>query len=133
MTDTDENKLTVYYDGNCPLCRAEISHYATREGADQICFVDAAQKDTDLGADLDPDQALGRFHVRLGDGTLVSGAKGFVAIWSILPRWRVLARIARLPGVTPFLELLYRGFLPIRPTLSRTFGHLSKTSQTQSQ
>ena len=96
-------KLTVYYDGQCPLCRAEIGHYASREGADQICFLDAADAQTDLGQDLDRATALGRFHVRKDDGKLVSGAAGFVAIWSTLPRWRWLATMARAPGATPLL------------------------------
>ena len=126
---TSSPKLTVYYDGQCPLCRAEIHHYASRKGADEICFLDASHPENDLGDNLDRDSALGRFHVRKEDGSLMSGAAGFVAIWSALPGWRWLARAARIPGMTPLLELLYRGFLPIRPTLSRLFSSMTQGKQ----
>ncbi|MEO1139955.1 MAG: DUF393 domain-containing protein [Pseudomonadota bacterium] len=119
MPGHPEKALTVYYDGTCPLCRAEIDHYASRPGAERIRFADASDLDADLGGGLDRQTALGRFHVRLEDGRLVSGAAGFVAIWSILPGWRWLARLAGLPGALPMLEWLYRRFLPVRPTIAR--------------
>ncbi len=116
--------LTVYYDGACPLCRAEIGHYSGQEGAGAICFLDASKLTSDLPDGLTREQALARFHVRLRDGRLASGAAGFVEIWKTLPRWRWAARLASLPGVTPLLECAYRLFLPLRPTLSKAFGKL---------
>ena len=121
MTTSDNKEppeTTVYFDGSCPLCTAEIKHYAGREGGDRLCFVDVSQS-AQLGGDLAPEDAMRRFHVRLPDGTLASGARGFVAIWERLPRWRWAARIARLPGVLPVLEVGYRMFLPLRPALSK--------------
>ena len=112
-------KATVYFDGACPLCTAEISHYKSQAGGDQICFVDASQANAQLGPDLNVDAAMRRLHVRLPDGTLVSGARAVAIIWQTLPGWRWAARIARIPGVTPLLELGYRLFLPVRPLLSK--------------
>lgn len=114
-----QTKLTVYYDGACPLCTAEIGHYETRSGAEALCFVNIAVPGADAGADLDRDAALRRFHVRKADGTLLSGAAAFIEIWTTLPGWQWLARLARLPGLPWLLELAYRAFLPIRPFLSR--------------
>jgi predicted DCC family thiol-disulfide oxidoreductase YuxK len=79
-------KLTVHYDVACPLCRREIDFYRGRGGAGLVEWVDAAGSDAELLApDLVRADALARFHVRLPDGTLESGSRGFAALWSVLP------------------------------------------------
>ncbi|AWN45623.1 DUF393 domain-containing protein [Methylobacterium terrae] len=117
--------LTVYYDGACPLCRAEIAHYRGRAGAGRIRFVDlAAAEDAALGPDLDPAAARARFHVRETDGGLVSGAAAFARLWRRLPGWRWLSRLVewrafgRQP-VLPVAEAAYRLSLPLWPRLAR--------------
>lgn len=111
--------LTVYYDGSCPLCSIEIGHYAACRGAQRLRFVDVSAPGADPGPGLAQEAALRRFHVRRADGRLLSGARAFAAIWAVLPGWRLAARLAALPGVTPVLEAGYRAFLPLRPALSR--------------
>jgi predicted DCC family thiol-disulfide oxidoreductase YuxK len=110
---------TVFFDGSCPLCRAEIDLYRRQDGEGRLCFVDVAAPDAPLDPRLTPDAAMARFHVREADGTLRSGADAFVTLWGAVPAWRWAAKLGRLPGVTPLLELAYRGFLPVRPFLSR--------------
>lgn len=108
--------LCVYYDGGCPLCRAEIASYQRTEGAEALRWVDAHAGDpVELGPDLDAATALARMHVRRADGTLLRGAAAFAEIWSHLPRWRWLAWLARLPGMLPVLDVMYTVFLAIRP------------------
>lgn len=120
-----EPPLTVYYDGACPLCRAEIGHYRGQDGADALCFRDVSASTGDLPEGVSREQALARFHVRRADGGVVSGALAFIEIWKLLPRWRWAARIAGLPGVALLMEGAYRLFLPIRPCLSKAFGKLT--------
>ncbi len=115
MTST---KITLYHDGSCPLCRREIDHYRRQEGADALAFVDVSDEAAVVGPGLDRRAAMARFHVRLPDGTLQSGAAGFLAVWQRLPRWRWLAGLARVPGAVPLLEMGYRLTLPLRPTLA---------------
>lgn len=115
-TSPAADALCVYYDGGCPLCRAEIAGYRRTEGGDALRWLDAtACGPAELGPGLDPATALARLHVRRGDGTLLQGAAAFAEIWSRLPRWRWLSTIARLPGVLPVLDVLYRVFLRVRP------------------
>jgi len=116
---TRPDAMIVYYDGSCPVCTAEIGHYARRVAAGEVRFEDVSQADADTGEDLARPEAMARFHVRQEDGTLLSGAAGFAALWRATPGWRWLGQIARLPGVTTLLELAYRGFLPLRPLLVR--------------
>jgi predicted DCC family thiol-disulfide oxidoreductase YuxK len=115
-------KATVYFDGACPLCRAEIGHYRRTDRDGALCFVDVSESAAVLPDGMTRQQAMARFHVQAGDGRVVSGAAGFVEVWRHLPRWRWAARIASLPGVTAVLELGYRMFLPIRPALARGVG-----------
>ncbi|MGJ3264994.1 MAG: thiol-disulfide oxidoreductase DCC family protein [Salinarimonas sp.] len=118
--------VTVYYDGACPLCRAEIGHYARCRGAERVAFVDVSDEAADPGPDLPRSAALARFHVRDADGRLVSGAAGFARLWRVLPAWRPAAAIAGLPGVGTLLERAYRGFLPLRPFLVRMVSRGSR-------
>lgn len=112
-------QLTVYFDGSCPLCRAEIRHYKAEDGAGAIRFVDASRTEGDFAGDLTRQQALARFHVRQSNGVLISGAAAFVAVWRVLPRWQRAARLATVPGMMAALKFGYRLFLPVRPLLSR--------------
>ncbi|MEM8564341.1 MAG: DUF393 domain-containing protein [Pseudomonadota bacterium] len=128
---TAAQRTTVYFDGSCPLCSAEISHYATRDKEQRLCFIDVSGQGVDPGTDLSCEAAMQRFHVRLPDGTLRSGASGFVALWEELPGWRWLAKFARLPGVTYLLELFYRCFLPMRPMLSQLAARLGAKPASQ--
>jgi len=119
---SEPSKTTAYFDGACPLCRAEIAYYRRQDKDGAICFVDVAQADAATPEGVTQAQALQRFHVRGADGQVRSGAAAFAAIWAQLPRWRWAARIAALPGMTTAMEFGYRLFLPIRPYLSRLFG-----------
>lgn len=119
-SQTTNPALTVYHDGACPLCAAEIRLYRRSEGAGQVAWIDvSAEGPAELGPGLTRETARARFHVRRPDGTLVSGAAGFAALWAVLPRWHLLARLAHLPGVLGLGEPAYRLFLPLRPWIAR--------------
>lgn len=110
--------VTVYYDGSCPLCAAEIGLYRRCTGADALAFVDvSAQEPGAISTGLDRTTALKRFHVRDAGGTLVAGAEAFGELWLALPAWRWRGRIVLLPGVLQATELVYRCFLFVRPAM----------------
>lgn len=119
---SEQQKTTAYFDGTCPLCRAEIAYYRRQDKEGSVCFVDVAAADAATPEGVSQAQAMQRFHVLGPDGQVRSGAAAFVAIWAQLPGWRWAVRLAALPGVLSALELGYRLFLPIRPYLSRLAG-----------
>lgn len=119
-------KITVYYDGACPLCRAELAHYTKRDVEGRLALVDVSVPDAPLPDDLDADSAKARFHVMTRDGRLLSGAAAFAQVWRQVPGWGAAARIAAVPGVTPLLEAAYRGFLRLRPMIVRLFVALQR-------
>ena len=120
--EIEPTRLTIYFDGSCPLCRAEIGYYSRKDHSGELCFVDISEPDALFPDGLTQRQAMERFHVRAGNGQLLSGAAAFVEVWARLPRWRWIARAAAFPGVLALLELSYGFFLPVRPTLEVIFG-----------
>lgn len=120
----DPSQSTLYFDGSCPLCQAEIGYYRRRDAAGALCFVDVSEAGSATPEGVSREQAMARFHVRAGDGRVVSGAAAFVEVWRRLPRWRWAARLASGPGVLAALELGYRMFLPVRPFISRGLRRL---------
>lgn len=122
IRNPSEPTLTVLYDGSCPLCRREIAHLQRLAGTrpdSALCFVDIGHPpgpDTPAAGAAEHAALLARFHVQRADGSRLSGARAFVAMWARLPGWRWMARLARLPGMLPLLERAYDAFLKVRPT-----------------
>ena len=124
--ESEVPKSTVFFDGSCPLCRAEIGYYRRQDQAGALCFVDISDPGTVTPEGITQRRAMERFHVRASDGSVLSGAAAFVEVWTRLPKWRWAARAASLPGALAALELGYRMFLPVRPFISRVFGQILK-------
>jgi len=106
--------LTVWYDGDCPLCRREIALMRRLDRRGAITFVDVAGEAADCP--LDRAALLARFHAR-EDGIVLSGAAAFAAMWRAIPLLRPLGLLARDRRVLAVLERLYRQFLRARPGL----------------
>jgi len=124
--ESEVPKSTVFFDGSCPLCRAEIGYYRRKDQAGALRFVDVSETGAATPEGCTRQQALERFHVRSSDGRVLSGAAAFVEVWTRLPKGRWAARAASLPGALAALELGYRTFLPVRPFISRVFGQFLK-------
>jgi predicted DCC family thiol-disulfide oxidoreductase YuxK len=116
--ESECSKSTVYFDGSCPLCRAEIRQYRRADRGDALCFVDVSLATAEIPKGVTRQQAMQRFHVRARDGRVLSGAAAFVEVWRGLPGWRWAARAAAVPGALTVLEWGYRRFLPVRPFIS---------------
>jgi demethoxyubiquinone hydroxylase (CLK1/Coq7/Cat5 family) len=118
MRVTDNQKITVFYDGACPLCEREISFFRRRKGADGITWLDVSRSNTiHVAPDLPKELALKKFHVQEKDGRVISGAEAFASLWTALPAFRFIGRVARTQPLLWILEKLYRQFLKIRPRL----------------
>jgi predicted DCC family thiol-disulfide oxidoreductase YuxK len=114
------NRLVVWYDGSCSLCRREIALMQRLDRDGVIDFVDASPG-APPGCPVDSRTLLRRFHV-LENGRILDGAAAFAAMWRVIPGLRWLGRLARFRPVLAVLECLYRGFLRIRPFLQRLVG-----------
>lgn len=115
MSKTTQCDATVYFDGACPMCSREIAMYQRQPGANAVRWVDVARCDpSELGPDLTREAAMARLHLRRADGTLVSGAEAFTAMWRALPQWALLGRLLSNRPTLWVLERAYRFFLVVR-------------------
>jgi predicted DCC family thiol-disulfide oxidoreductase YuxK len=102
------------------MCRAEISFYRKKPGADAINWVDVSEP-SNVPSDLTCEQAMSRFHVRTSEGDLIDGGMAFVALWSQLPSFNWLGKVFSLPGMRWVVDRAYDWFLPVRPHLQKVF------------
>ena len=104
MAQTDTR---VLYNHDCPVCRAEITHYADYAGREGLAIGFDDLNRVDLGMwGVSADQAARRLHV-VHDGEVLSGIPAFIALWRQMPRYRWIARIVALPGLRQAATLVY--------------------------
>ena len=117
-------KLTIYYDGQCPLCQAEIEFLKMRNRENLLAFVDLADPSLDEDKhQISCSMALENIHGRLGDGRLLVGVAVFAEAyrraglhtlsWLLSRRWS-----------TPMLSIAYRVFARYRRPISGLIGPL---------
>lgn len=117
--DQGTKRLTVWYDGDCPLCRNEIALLRALDRAGQIAFVDLS---VGLPCPIDRMAMKMRFHAQEAGGPLLSGAEAFAAMWRAVPPLAPFGRMARTPWLLGVLEALYVAFLKVRPLLQILAG-----------
>lgn len=119
VSQKSKAEVTVWFDGDCPLCVREIRLMRRLDWRDVVDFVDVNEGQ---GCPLDRDTLLQRFHARERDGDIVSGAAAFAAMWRAVPLLRPLGLAARWQPLQRLLEKLYLQFLRIRPSLQRAMN-----------
>jgi len=88
-------ELTTYYDGQCPLCRAEMHNLMLRNTEGRVAFVDAAAPGFDAAAlGIAHEALMEALHVRTADGRWLVGVPAFEALY----------RTLGLPGVAAALR-----------------------------
>lgn len=95
-------KETLYYDGACPLCNAEIS---TLEGLcdDSLNLVDV--HGLDVSAE-NAEQMLKLLHYQTSEGETLVGLDANVAAWQHT-RWGFLFKPLRWPLIGQIADLIY--------------------------
>ncbi len=85
------NKDTLYYDGACPLCNAEIGKLA-KLSRGRINLVDIHRL-APGEAEVDSEELLARLHLKTADGQWITGLSANIRAWQHTPLrhlWRVL-------------------------------------------
>jgi predicted DCC family thiol-disulfide oxidoreductase YuxK len=114
--------LTLYYDGQCPLCQAEIIFLSKRNDQNLLNFVDihsSAFEPVSLGVSCE--QALAAMYGKFEDGELIQGAPVFAHAYrrAGLP-W--MAWFLSIGVLQPVFRSGYRFFAKNRHRFSKIFG-----------
>ncbi|QWD73877.1 DUF393 domain-containing protein [Polynucleobacter sp. TSB-Sco08W16] len=118
----DLQKLTLFYDGACPLCQAEILFLGGRNQAGLLDFVDINSDQYNPAAvGVSCEQALAAMYGQYADGVLISGVAVFPEAYrrAELP---FMAWLFSRKVLQPFLRFGYRFFAKNRHAISQIFG-----------
>jgi predicted DCC family thiol-disulfide oxidoreductase YuxK len=116
-----QQKPTLFYDGHCPLCSAEMDKLS-RHAGNSLELQDIHQ----LGEDPQlpsRDELLRSLHLRTADGNLISGLDANVAAWqhTRFGRWW---RWLQWPGVRGLASRAYEFWARVR--YRRLYGHTQR-------
>jgi predicted DCC family thiol-disulfide oxidoreductase YuxK len=112
------------YDGDCPICRYDVTRLHKADHNGHIIFIDVNAPDFKpevYGQTLE--KLLARIHGRRADGVIVDGPEVFRLAFSALGYGWLIAP-TRWPLFNQITEITYRWFARHRGSLARRFGHL---------
>ena len=115
-------KLTLFYDGACPLCQAEIIFLSRRNKANLLDFIDINSGRYDSQAiGVSCAEALAAMYGQYADGSLINGVVVFPEAYrrAGLP---FLAWLFSRPFLQPILQIGYQFFAKNRHIISRILG-----------
>ena len=115
-------KLTLFYDGACPLCQAEILFLSGRNQANLLDFVDINSDQFDpQKVGVSCEAALAAMYGQFASGKLIQGVAVFPEAYrrANLPR---MARFFSSKPLQPFFKLGYLFFAKNRHAISSLLG-----------
>jgi len=108
---TNKTKPTVFYDGGCPLCKKEISHYMGLDRGCSIVWIDITEQDFVLKSyGISLQQAMAELHAVTDGGVVVKGIDAFLLIWNNLRFYSFLAKLVICLRLNKPLNMLYARF-----------------------
>lgn len=114
--------LTLYYDGQCPLCVAEIEFLQTRNANGQLAFVDITEVGfTQAEHNISCEAAMAQIHGRTADGQILVGVPVFAAAYK-LAKLPILAWLLSRHWLMPVLQPAYVLFAKHRQAISKRIG-----------
>jgi predicted DCC family thiol-disulfide oxidoreductase YuxK len=121
-TATPSPELTMYYDGQCPLCVAEVAFLQSRNAQGQLVFVDVTQTGFEAANhNISCEAAMAQIHGRTADGQILVGVPVFALAYK-LDNLPALAWLLSRRWLMPVLQPAYRLFAKHRQAISKRVG-----------
>ena len=119
-------KLTIFFDGGCPLCKREVDFLQSRNQKGYLSFIDINTSDfyLDLRYGITYKQAMERIHALKSDGSVIKDIKVFQEAYTLIGLGWIYAP-TKLPIVDKFIEFIYgiwakyRLKLTFRPSIEK--------------
>ena len=119
-------KLTILFDGGCPLCKREVDFLQSRNQKGYLSFIDINTSDfyLDLKYGITYKQAMERIHALKNDGSVIKDIKVFQEAYSLIGLGWIYAP-TKIPIFDKFIEFIYgvwakyRLKLTFRPSLDK--------------
>ncbi|MBX5437790.1 MAG: DUF393 domain-containing protein [Alicyclobacillaceae bacterium] len=125
---TRPNRLTVWYDADCPMCVRAVRWLQANDPGGIIDARPLQNRSQLAACGIDPVAALREIHVVSASGEVRRGADAMVWVLGQLPAFRFLPALYRLPGVPVVLRRLYRWIAAhrMRPVCRGDFGQAGR-------
>ncbi|NLU13451.1 MAG: DUF393 domain-containing protein [Gammaproteobacteria bacterium] len=115
--NTLAEKITVFYDGACPVCVRDRRWYEKLEGQteDSVEWLDITGRDEQLREQgIDPNQALRELHVKDSQGQVHREMAAYILLMARVPLLKPIAWLIGLPVIRPALAWLYHRWVTRR-------------------
>ena len=133
--ESTKSRVTMYHDGECPLCKFEVKTMQKLDTTKAIHWVDiTTDKEALEKSGISYQQAMARIHVQDENQKMLTGVRGFITVWKHLPYYRrIVPVIEHTPLLLPILENVYTLFakyrLPLTGKKQLTSSNLDKNKQ----
>ena len=101
-------KLTIFFDGGCPLCKREVDFLQSRNQKGYLSFIDINTSDfyLDLRYGITYKQAMERINALKSDGSVIKDIKVFQEAYTLIGLGWIYAP-TKLPIFDKFIEFIY--------------------------
>ena len=118
MTQT---KLTLFYDGRCPLCSWEKHHLMRHNRHGRLGFIDIQSPEFDAAAyGVSLETLMRRMHGLAADGQMLVGVEALIASYRAVGWWWAYLPLSVVPRA--LADVAYGWFADHRYAISRRFG-----------
>ena len=119
-------KLTIFFDGGCPLCKREVEFLQSRNQRGYLSFIDINTSDfyLDFKYGITYKQAMERIHALKSDGSIIKDIKVFQEAYTLIGLGWIYAP-TKIPIFSKFIDFIYgiwakyRLRLTFRPSIEK--------------